>query len=340
MEIGTATATATRPLIVVLTESEIRQCATLDDAALAAVAQAFSSLAAGDAFVPPIMGILVPEQQGEVDVKSAYIKGLPAFAIKVASGFFSNPQRGLPTSSGLMLVMSAETGYPLAVLLDNGYLTNVRTGLAGAIASKYLAPSTVETVGVVGAGAQGRYQARALQLVRRFRRVLVYDRDSVAVDQYVAEMPGVLGVAVQGAADVRTVVEQSQVVITSTPSHEPYLRPEWLHPGLHIASMGADLPEKQELFAETVGRVDVIACDLKAQCFARGELHHALLEGAISEHDEKITELGALTSGNAPGRANDSQMTLSVLTGVGVQDTAIALFTWERARQLGFGREV
>jgi ectoine utilization protein EutC len=333
------TATAARPQILVLTEDEIRQCTRLDHDALAAVEAAFTSLAAGSAFVPPIMGIFVPERQGEVDVKSAYVKGLPAFAIKVASGFFTNPERGLPTSSGLMLVMSTETGYPLAVLLDNGYLTDVRTGLAGAIGSKYLAPTAIETVGVIGAGTQGRYQVRALQLVRSFQRVLVYDRMPAAVERYVAEMPAVLGVPVEAAADARTLVDRSQVVITATPSHEPYLRPEWLHPGLHIGSMGADLPEKQELFAATVGRVDLIACDLKAQCFARGELHHAITEGVISEHQD-VTELGELTAGKAPGRTSDSQITLSVLTGVGVQDTAIALFTWQRAREKGFGREV
>ena len=103
--------------------------------------------------------------------------------------------------------------------------------------------------------------------------------------------------------------------------------------------MGADLPEKQELFSETVARVDRVACDLKLQCFARGELHHAILDGAISEHHD-VTELGEMTSGKRPGRTSDSQTTLSVLTGVGVQDTAIALRTLQRARELGFGREL
>ena len=334
-----ATMAAVRPHVLVLTEPEIRECTKLDHEALTAVENAFTSLATGDAFVPPIMGILVPERDGEVDVKAAYIKGLPAFAVKVASGFFSNSTRGLPANSGLMLVVSAETGYPLAVLLDNGYLTQIRTGLAGALTSKYLAPSSVDTVGVIGAGVQGRYQVRALQLVRQFRRVLVYDREPAAIDRYVEEMPGVVKVTVQAASDIRMLVEQSQIVITSTPSHEPYLRPEWLHPGLHIASMGADLPEKQELCAETVARADRIVCDLKSQCFERGELHHAILEKTISETSD-ITELGELTSGKRPGRTSQSETTVSVLTGVGVQDTAIALLTYRRARELGFGREL
>jgi ornithine cyclodeaminase len=339
MEPSTTIVTAARPQTLVLTESEIRQCTRLDMEALTAVEKAFTSLAAGDAFVPPIMGILVPEREGEVDVKAAYIRGLSAFAIKVASGFFSNPAHGLPTNSGLMIVVSAETGYPLAVLLDNGYLTQIRTGLAGALMSKHLAPSAIDTVGVIGAGVQGRYQVRALQLVRRFRRVLVYDRVPSAVAGYVEEMPLELHVPVAAAPDLPTLVKESQVVITSTPSHEPYFRAEWLHPGLHIASMGADLPEKQELFSETVARVDRVACDLKSQCFARGELHHAILDGAISEHHD-VTELGEMTSGKRPGRISDSQTTLSVLTGVGVQDTAIALRTLQRARELGFGREL
>jgi len=149
--------------IVVLTEAEIRSLVTLDGEALAAVENAFTRLAQGRADVPPIIGLFVPERRGEVDVKAAYVHGLPRLAIKIASGFYENTRSGLPNSSGMMVVVSTRTGFPEAVLLDNGYLTEVRTGLAGAAAAKYLAPRKVHTVGVIGAGTQGRYQLRALR---------------------------------------------------------------------------------------------------------------------------------------------------------------------------------
>jgi ornithine cyclodeaminase len=343
--------------VLVLSEPELRQVVTLDHDGLAAIEDAFTRLADGQADVPPILGLFVPDRRGEVDVKAAYIHGLPSLAVKIASGFFDNSLWGLPSGSGLMVVLSTRTGYPQAVLLDNGYLTDVRTALAGAAAAKHLAPARVGTVGVVGAGTQGRFQVRALQLVRSFERVLVYDQSPSAVDAYVREMPEVLArdqarlppsppgasaglrklcpVPVS-AADPETLVRQSDVVITCTPSHEPVVRAAWLHPGMHITAMGADVPEKQELESECLRRADLLACDLRVQCFARGEFHHALVAGVLPA-DVAVTELGELTSGRAPGRTRADDISLCALTGVGVQDTAIALLAFGRAVRAGLG---
>ena len=129
--------------IRVLIEEEIRKCVAMDEEALDEVAKGFTKLAAGEVTLPPIMRINVPEKHGEVDVKSAYIHGLDSFAIKLAAGFHDNRLLGLPTGSGMMVLVSAETGRPVAVLLDNGYLTDVRTGIAGAIAARYLAKDLI-----------------------------------------------------------------------------------------------------------------------------------------------------------------------------------------------------
>ncbi len=296
-------------------------------------------LASGQADVPPILGLFVPERRGEVDVKAAYIHGWPSLAVKIASGFFDNAQWGLPSGSGLMVVLSTRTGYPQAVLLDNGYLTDVRTALAGAVAAKHLAPERVRTVGVIGAGTQGRFQVRALQLVRSFERVLVYDQSPAAADAYVREMPEVLArdtpVAV-APADAETLVRESDVVITCTPSHEPIVRAAWLHAGMHVTAMGADVAGKQELESECLRRADLLACDLKAQCFARGEFLHALAAGVLPA-DVVVTELGELTSGRATGRRRADAISVCALTGVGVQDTAIARLTFDRAVRAGLG---
>ncbi|HEY3380580.1 MAG TPA: hypothetical protein VGK32_02370 [Vicinamibacterales bacterium] len=332
--------------IVVLTEREIRSLVALDVEALAAVEDAFTRLAGGLADVPPIVGLFVPSRRGEVDVKAAYIHGLPSLAIKIASGFFDNTLWGLPNSSGLMVVVSTLTGFPEAVLLDNGYLTDVRTGLAGAIAARHLAPREVRTVGVVGAGAQGRYQVRALRLVRTFDRVLVYDQSPAAVDAYVRELPALLEAdaaatggrvsVTVGPADPELLVRESQVVVTCTPSRQPVVKAEWLHPGLHITAMGADIPEKQELESGVLARATRLACDLKTQCFARGEFYHALQSRAIDQTAD-VRELGDMTSGRRAGREREDDITVCALTGVGVQDTAIALLAYGRAVARGLG---
>ena len=190
-------------IVRILIEPEIRNCLAMDLDALDAVAEGFSKLAEGKATVPPILRIDVPEHNGEVDVKTAYLHGLDHFAIKIAAGFFDNYQLGLPTGSGMMVVMSAMTGRAEAFLLDNGYLTDVRTGLAGAIAAKYLACEDVNTVGVIGSGMQARFQMRALKLVRDYKRIMIYGIVPEDVQKYVAEMSQELGVEVIAASSAK-----------------------------------------------------------------------------------------------------------------------------------------
>jgi ectoine utilization protein EutC len=325
--------------ITILTEADIRSCLDLDEEAFSAVADGFTSLAAGEVTVPPIVRIDVPDHEGEVDIKTAYVRGLDSFAIKIAAGFFQNYRLGLPTGSGMMVLVSARTGRPEAVLLDNGYLTDVRTGAAGALAARHLARKRVETAGVIGSGMQARYQMRALKQVRDFRRLMVYGIVPDQVKEYAAEMASVLGVEVVKAADAETVVRNSDVVVTCTPAKEPYLKAEWLHPGLHITAMGTDSEDKQELYADALGRADLLVCDRKYQSFRLGEFHNGLEAGVISR-DDPIIELGELTSGREPGRKSDKEITICDLTGVGVQDTAIALLAYRKAMERDLGLQI
>ncbi|NIR29030.1 MAG: cyclodeaminase [Gammaproteobacteria bacterium] len=325
--------------VLVLTESELRQCVGIDEEALSAVQDAFTWLAEGKAVMPPIMHIEIADNHGDVDIKSAYVSGLDSFAVKLGSGFFDNPKRGLPSSSAMMVLLSAKTGFCEAVLLDNGYLTDVRTGLAGAVAARFLAPRQVETVGVIGAGAQARCQIESLRLVRSFRRLLVTGRSPERVRSYVSDMKNRLDVEVVAAESLEQLVRESQVVISTTSSREPLVRAEWLHPGLHITAMGSDLAGKQELDPHVLTKADLLVCDRKSQCFTMGELQHGLAAGLISE-DSPIYELGELTAGRVPGRRDEKDITVCDLTGTGVQDTAIALLAHRKCAQRGLGTDV
>jgi ectoine utilization protein EutC len=324
--------------MLVVSEREIRSSVSVEEA-IAAVEGAFTRLADGQVNMPPVLSMELPEARGEMHVKGAHIVGQDSFVFKLASGFYDNPLHGLPSGGGMMLVFSAHTGFPEALHLDNGYLTDLRTAAAGAVAAKYLARKHLETVGVVGAGAQGRFQLQALAEVRRFRQVLVYDVDSARSARYAEEMSDTLGVTCLAAKNVQTVVTASDLVVTATPSTEPLVHAEWLHPGLHITAMGADSPLKQELESAVLPRADLLVCDLKSQCLERGELHHGLAEGTISE-SHAIVELGELTSGRHPGRTDVSQITICDLTGVGVQDAAIATLAYRKAREGGLGSEL
>ena len=315
---------------LILTEQELRRCAMIDKDSLRAVENAFTWLTEGRAHMPPIMHIEVADRNGDVDIKSAYVAGLDRFAVKIGSGFFDNPSRGLPSSSAMMVLLSASTGFCEAVLLDNGYLTDLRTGLAGAVAANYLAREKVSTVGVVGAGAQARYQIECLTLVRQFDRLLVMGRDRERQQKYIEEMQRKLGITVCAAESMEQLVGESDLVVTTTSSRMPLIHADWLHPGLHITAMGSDLAGKQELDAGVLAAADLLVCDRKSQCFGVGELQHGLAAGVLSE-DTPVVELGELTSAGTAGRSSERQVTVCDLTGTGVQDTAIAAVAYDAA---------
>lgn len=314
----------------VLHEEQIRKLAGMSPQTMQAVAEGFIRLSAGEVNLPPVLRIDFPQVQGEVDVKTAVVQGWDSFAIKVASGFLQNNNLGLPTGNGLMLVLSAVSGEPQAILLDNGYLTDLRTALAGALAARVLAPQQ-PVVGVIGSGMQARYQIRALQLVRSFNELHVYGIDLQSVNAYAQEMTKELDIPVIVHENPRSLVEQCSLVVTTTPSQSPYLKADWLHPGLHITSMGADAPHKQELDAEVFRLADIIVCDARQQCSRLGELHHALQQGTLPDLT-RVLELGELLGGKSTGRTSEEQITLCELTGVGVQDTSIARFVMQQSK--------
>lgn len=321
--------------VKILTEADLRRLVKLDLEAVDMVEHAFIALGRGDVIMPPIMSMSIPQANGEVDVKTAYIPGFDGFAIKVSPGFFDNPKIGLPSLNGLMILFSARTGQVEALLLDNGYLTDVRTAAAGAVAARHLAPGNVNTAGVIGTGGQARLQIEAAHLVRPFDNVLVWGRNIEKAERCAADLAETLGISAEAVADARDVVAQSQLVVTTTPSEEPLLLADWLHPGLHITAMGADQPGKNEIDPAALVAADIYVCDRLSQCEKLGELRSAIEAGIWK--NSPPPELGDLVSNQDLGRTSDDQITICDLTGTGAQDTAIATFAVERARRSGAG---
>lgn len=306
-----------------LTEADLKKAVRLDLAAVDVVERAFTALAGGQVVMPPVLSMALPAVKGEVDVKTAYIPGFDGFAIKVSPGFFDNPGRGLPSLNGLMIVLSANTGLVEAIFLDNGYLTNVRTAAAGAVAAKYLAPETVHCAGVLGTGLQARLQLQAAHLIRPFRKALVYGRDPAKAETCAADLRAVLGVEVVPVNEPARVLWESQLVITATPSTAPILEASWLHQGLHITAVGSDASDKNELEPEVLARADLYVADRVSQCAVLGELRAALAAGVMTQ--DEVIELGAIATGSATGRTREVDITICDLTGTGAQDTAIAV---------------
>jgi ornithine cyclodeaminase len=325
------------PDVAILTEKELQKLVPLDADAVSVVEEAFRALAGGAVLMPPILRLDIKEANGEVDVKTAYVPGLESFAIKISPGFFDNPRIGLPSVNGLMMLLSAKTGLLEAALLDNGYLTDVRTAAAGAVAAKHLSREDSETTAIFGAGVQARLQLEALLLVRPIRRARIWARDAVKAEATAADLEKRLGIEVRASADPEKAARSADIIVTTTPSTSPILIADWISSGQHITAMGSDAEHKNEIDPKLVGKADRYIADRLSQTRILGELHHAIAAGLASA-DTEFPELGAVIAGKAAGRTNDGEITFADLTGTGVQDTAIATLARRRAVELGVGQ--
>ena len=323
--------------IRVLTESDLRQAVGLGQEELAAVEAVYPIISSGKASMPPIMRIDVPENNGEIDIKSAYLPGYPGIAVKLSAGFFDNPGRGLPSLGGLMVVLDSETGIPQSALFDNGYLTDLRTGLAGAVAAKHLAREGEVVMGIIGAGVQALLQFKALNLVRRVSSGLIWARRPEAAQRFADEVSNTTGIEFGVGGSVADVIAGSDIVATTTPATSPLVDDSMLHPGIHITAVGSDAESKQELDASVVAAADVFACDSISQSARLGELRAALDAGF---DESQAVELGRIVDGSSSGRSSEDAVTICDLTGTGAQDTAIASLAVQRCAELGLGTTI
>lgn len=306
----------------IVTEAELRAAVRLDQELVDVVERAFVALAGGGVVMPPVMSMHLPQVNGEVDVKTAWIPGFDSFAIKVSPGFFDNPAKGLASLNGLMMLLSGTTGLAQAVYLDNGYLTDLRTAAAGAVAARHLAPAEVETAAVFGTGVQARLQMEAAHLVRPFRRCLVWGRDPAKAAACAEDIAAATGADTEVVIDPAAALGRAQLAVTTTPATEPILSADWLHPGLHVTAMGSDQAGKQELDPRIPAAADLFVCDNADQCRLMGEWRGALASGDWAGGDP--VTLGEIAGGTRPGRTDITHVTLCDLTGTGAQDTAIA----------------
>ncbi|KLN61792.1 ornithine cyclodeaminase [Kiloniella spongiae] len=313
----------------IITLDEIQTCLSEDDI-LSAVKAALISHGRGDVNSPP-PGILQLNNPtvGECHIKYGHQKGADTFVVKIASGFRDNGKLGLSPNSGMMLVLSAQTGAPVCVLDDKGWLTDVRTAAAGALAAQAGAPDKVKVLGVIGTGEQARLQAHWTCRLLGVKSIVVYGRNPEQVAKYVNDMTA-QGYEVSIAPEVKDLLKQCNLIITTTPSPKALVLKDEVQPGTHIVAMGTDNPGKQELDAALFEQAAVIMVDDLAQCVHHGDLGHAVRSGLISQ--DRAVSLGQVLAGEQKGRLSPNDITIADLTGIAAEDIAVASLVWERKK--------
>ncbi|WP_103867395.1 ornithine cyclodeaminase family protein [Aquimarina sp. I32.4] len=304
---------------VIINLSEIKSILKNIDL-MTAIEKGFVEYSNGNTVIPPIGELLFDKPEGEVHIKYGYLKEDDFFLIKIASGFYENTKIGIPSSQGMMLLFSQKTGQSEAILLDEGYLTNIRTAIAGALAAKYFAPKKIVAIGIIGTGIQAKLQLEYLQQYTSCKTVWIWGRNIKNVEKLKSELSDKFVIHI--AKTPNEISQHCNIIVTTTASKESLLLSEDILPGTHITAVGSDTSEKQELQSEILGKADIVIADSISQSKSRGEVYRAIQQGAILP--EKVVELGNAIKNEGLQRSNEQQISVVDLTGVAIQDIMIA----------------
>lgn len=296
------------------------------DRLIPAIAQGFRDFHIGRARVAAITNIDLPDVNGEMHIKPGYMVNGEHLCVKIATCYYDNPRKGLPTRDGAVVVASRTHGRIEAVLCDSGLITDMRTAAASAVAVDVLARPGPITLGLVGSGTQAYWHARALSHVRRLTKIVVWGRSRERVESALHRISAATRLPVaSGSLDDAAACD---VIVTATPAKAPVLNREALQPGALLVAMGADAIGKRELGAGILDQASTIVADSLDQCRVIGELQWLKTTGAQA----RVVELGAVVSEVEVGRRAPDEIVVFDSTGLAFQDVVGAAQILEAIR--------
>lgn len=323
-------------MAVILSQNDLRQVLTMDEV-IEAVERGFDEYKTGHCLVPVRMPVKIKREDGIFLFMPAYLEKQNAFGAKMISVFRGNPARGLSTLQAAYMLNDPTTGQLLA-LMDGILITAMRTGAASAVASRYLARNDSRVLGIIGTGAQARFQAEAICVVRPIREIVTFDRNEETAQRFSETISQTLGIPAKVVASPRNAVIRSDILVTSTTSTEPVFNGDDLKPGTHVNAVGAYTPEMRELDDVTVEKARIVV-DTYEGCMAEaGDLLIPMRAGRLSS--ERIyADLGEIVLGQKPGRMENDEITLFESVGFALEDLVTARLAYQKAKERGIGLE-
>ncbi|HTX61637.1 MAG TPA: alanine dehydrogenase [Methanobacterium sp.] len=288
--------------------------------------------------MPSKMYLFFNKYEGDLRIMPCFIRGLDQAGVKNVNVHPRNTKEyNLPTVMGLIELVDPKTGFPLAVM-DGTWITNMRTGAAGGVATKYLARKDSEVLGLVGAGMQALTQLMAIKEVMDIKEVKVSCRTCSHRESFAKMIREKFGINARAVDTIQEAVEGSDVISSTTPSRVPIIKRRWVADGTHINAMGADAPGKQELESHLIEKAKIVI-DCWDQASHSGEINIPVREGTIRKSDIHA-RIGEIVNGNKPGRESDTEITVFDSTGLAVQDIVTAWNIKEKAVQKGVGQKI
>ena len=325
------------PETILLNQSQVKELTTMKEI-IENVETAYKFHAERKVQMPPKEYIFYKKFRGDLRIMPCFIRGLDESGVKNVNVHPDNPRKyGLPTVMAMIELVDPKTGFPVSVM-DGTWITDMRTGAAAGVATKYLARDNSEILGLVGAGVQALTGLEAINEVMDIKEVRVSCRTCETRDIFAQRASEKYGIPVKAVDTIKEAVQGADVLLTTTPAREPVVKSKWVSPGTHINAMGADAPGKQELDSHILQKAKIII-DCWDQASHSGEINIPVQEGLVRQSDIQ-GKIGDVIIGSIPGRTSDEEITVFDSTGLAVQDIVTAWNVYEKALQKGIGQKM
>jgi alanine dehydrogenase len=322
---------------LLLKQSEIKELIEMKEV-IESVETAYSVHATRKVQMPAKKYLFFKKYNGDLRIMPAFIKSMDEAGVKCVNVHPDNPlKNNLPTVMGVIELFDPKSGFPLSVM-DGTWITNMRTGAAAGVGTKYLARKDSSVLGIIGAGKQAFTQLMALREVMNIEHAKVYCRTCSSRENFAKMANERFGINIKAVATAEEAVKGADVVVTVTPANKPVLKTEWIEKGTHINAMGADAPGKQELESGILKKSKIFI-DCWEQARHSGEINVPVDEGIITR-DSITAKIGDVITGKAEGRVSDDDITIFDSTGLAVQDVVTAWKVYEKAVKIGVGTSI
>jgi alanine dehydrogenase len=323
--------------MLVLSEQQVQSLIDIDEL-IVALEQAHAQYSTGNAVMPVRLVVPLPQIQGRITSMPGFLTQDKALGMKVVTYFQDNPKNNLPAILATIMLFSTETGKIIAAM-DGSYITAIRTACASAMATKALANTQTEVLGILGAGVQARAHIQALTRVRRIAKIKLYSPSGTSATAVKKEMESQVQAKVEVAKGAEETVRNADLLVTVTTAKEPILKSGWLKSGLHINAVGSHRPDLREIDGATLTRAKVVVDSREAIMAECGDILLALKEKSIAENAIHA-EIGEVLAGTKAGRETADEITLYKSVGIAIQDVAAANLVYRKALERRIGTEV
>ena len=322
---------------ILLNQSQISDLMTMKEI-IESVETAYKVHAERKVQMPAKKYLFYKKFKGDLRIMPCFIRGMDESGVKNVNVHPDNPRKfGLPTVMAMIELVDPQTGFPISVM-DGTWITNMRTGAAAGVATKYLARDDSEIVGLVGAGVQAATGLDAINEVMDIKEVRVACRTCQTRGKFAESASEKYGIEVKAVDTIKEAVKGADVLLTTTPAREPVVKSKWINKGTHINAMGADAPGKQELDSHVLQKAKIFI-DCWDQASHSGEINIPVHEGLVRRSDI-IGKIGDVILGTVPGRTTEEEITVFDSTGLAVQDIVTAWNVYKKALKKGTGQKM